>query len=210
MASAPSERAAMPTQRILQLGSLQKIAGPQRIVARGLRRSHSPTTHGGRAALIIVEARDRGERASAPAPIFAQRRDARTPSPRRRPHDGFPTSSLGGWASISPSVNGATKRPDATAPYKRAGDRGRTGDVQLGKLIDDGPEDYDPCGAQLQDRRAVGSTVTFTDFTGSRSIALLNRHHHRHQGGGSFSVLGQRPNSGIPAGGTDPGRCRAG
>ena len=27
---------------------------------------------------------------------------------------------------------------------KRAGDRGRTGDVQLGKLIDEGPEDYDP------------------------------------------------------------------
>jgi hypothetical protein len=26
----------------------------------------------------------------------------------------------------------------------RAGDRGRTGDVQLGKLIDEGPEDYDP------------------------------------------------------------------
>ena len=26
----------------------------------------------------------------------------------------------------------------------RAGDRGRTGDVQLGKLIDVGPEDYDP------------------------------------------------------------------
>ena len=28
----------------------------------------------------------------------------------------------------------------------RAGDRGRTGDVQLGKLIDEGPEDYDPWG----------------------------------------------------------------
>ncbi len=27
---------------------------------------------------------------------------------------------------------------------KRAGDRGRTGDVQLGKLIDEAPEDYDP------------------------------------------------------------------
>src|SRR5206468_365200 len=27
---------------------------------------------------------------------------------------------------------------------KRAGDRGRTGDVQLGKLIDEGPDDYDP------------------------------------------------------------------
>jgi hypothetical protein len=30
------------------------------------------------------------------------------------------------------------------AQRKRAGDRGRTGDVQLGKLIDEGPEDYDP------------------------------------------------------------------
>ena len=28
--------------------------------------------------------------------------------------------------------------------WKRAGDRGRTGDVQLGKLFDEGPEDYDP------------------------------------------------------------------
>src|SRR5262249_15166610 len=28
----------------------------------------------------------------------------------------------------------------------RAADRGRTGDVQLGKLIDEGPEDYDPWG----------------------------------------------------------------
>ena len=27
---------------------------------------------------------------------------------------------------------------------RRAGDRTRTGDVQLGKLIDEGPEDYDP------------------------------------------------------------------
>jgi len=27
---------------------------------------------------------------------------------------------------------------------RRAGDRGRTGDVQLGKLIDEGPQDYDP------------------------------------------------------------------
>ena len=27
---------------------------------------------------------------------------------------------------------------------ERAGDRGRTGDVQLGKLFDEGPEDYDP------------------------------------------------------------------
>jgi hypothetical protein len=28
----------------------------------------------------------------------------------------------------------------------RVGDRGRTGDVQLGKLFDEGPEDYDPWG----------------------------------------------------------------
>jgi len=28
--------------------------------------------------------------------------------------------------------------------YERAGDRGRTGDVQLGKLRDEEPEDYDP------------------------------------------------------------------
>jgi len=28
----------------------------------------------------------------------------------------------------------------------REGDRGRTGDVQLGKLFDEGPEDYDPWG----------------------------------------------------------------
>src|SRR5262249_6322862 len=34
--------------------------------------------------------------------------------------------------------------PDRAAPSERAGDRGRTGDVQLGKLIDEGPEDYDP------------------------------------------------------------------
>jgi len=26
----------------------------------------------------------------------------------------------------------------------RAGDRGRSGDVQLGKLFDEEPEDYDP------------------------------------------------------------------
>jgi len=32
----------------------------------------------------------------------------------------------------------------AIAVRKRAGDRGRTGDVQLGKLFDEGPEDYDP------------------------------------------------------------------
>ena len=29
---------------------------------------------------------------------------------------------------------------------ERAGDRGRTGDVQLGKLIEEGPEDHDPWG----------------------------------------------------------------
>ena len=44
------------------------------------------------------------------------------------------------------------KKPPAEAPSQistapadsRAGDRGRTGDVELGKLIDEGPEDYDP------------------------------------------------------------------
>jgi len=35
----------------------------------------------------------------------------------------------------------------STAPAdSRAGDRGRTGDVELGKLIDEGPKDYDPWG----------------------------------------------------------------
>src|SRR5262245_53715631 len=35
-------------------------------------------------------------------------------------------------------------RPREVGAFSRAGDRGRTGDVQLGKLIDEGPEDYDP------------------------------------------------------------------
>ena len=37
-------------------------------------------------------------------------------------------------------------RPREVGAFRRAGDRGRTGDVQLGKLIDEGPEDYDPWG----------------------------------------------------------------
>ena len=37
-----------------------------------------------------------------------------------------------------------TEAPDHAGASERAGDRGRTGDVQLGKLIDEGPEDYDP------------------------------------------------------------------
>jgi integrase len=37
-----------------------------------------------------------------------------------------------------------TEAPDPEGPSERAGDRGRTGDVQLGKLIDEGPEDYRP------------------------------------------------------------------
>jgi len=43
----------------------------------------------------------------------------------------------------------AAKNAEATVSAgvpKRAGDRGRTGDVQLGKLIDEGPGDYDPWG----------------------------------------------------------------
>jgi hypothetical protein len=38
----------------------------------------------------------------------------------------------------------ATEGRDPAEPSERAGDRGRTGDVQLGKLFDEGPEDYDP------------------------------------------------------------------
>ena len=49
-------------------------------------------------------------------------------------------------------TEGGEEKPAANAPSQvstawtdsRAGDRGRTGDVQLGKLIDEGPEDYDP------------------------------------------------------------------
>ena len=37
-----------------------------------------------------------------------------------------------------------TEAPDRAGASERAGDRGRTGDVQLEKLIDEGPEDYDP------------------------------------------------------------------
>jgi hypothetical protein len=37
------------------------------------------------------------------------------------------------------SIRGAHLRS-----WKRAGDRGRTGDVQLGKLIEEAPEDHDP------------------------------------------------------------------
>ena len=36
------------------------------------------------------------------------------------------------------------RKPSIVLAILRAGDRGRTGDVQLGKLIDEGPEDYDP------------------------------------------------------------------
>ena len=38
----------------------------------------------------------------------------------------------------------ALRRGDAAG--SSASDRGQTGDVQLGKLIDEGPEDYDPWG----------------------------------------------------------------
>jgi hypothetical protein len=42
------------------------------------------------------------------------------------------------------SVAKTTEAPDRAGASSRAGDRGRTGDVQLGNLIDEGPEDYDP------------------------------------------------------------------
>jgi hypothetical protein len=42
------------------------------------------------------------------------------------------------------TAEAAAKRSALPRSYKRAGDRDRTGDVQLGKLIEEGPEDYDP------------------------------------------------------------------
>jgi hypothetical protein len=41
---------------------------------------------------------------------------------------------------------GSARKALHTVCLERAGDRGRTGDVQLGKLIEEGPEDYDPWG----------------------------------------------------------------
>jgi len=43
-----------------------------------------------------------------------------------------------------PNSYAAAKTPDRAGASERAGDQGRTGDVQLGNQIDQEPEDYDP------------------------------------------------------------------
>jgi hypothetical protein len=55
------------------------------------------------------------------------------------------TGTATGTDTAAPKVAvGSAGETSAASTDLRAGDRGRTGDVQLGNQIDQGPEDYDP------------------------------------------------------------------
>jgi len=50
----------------------------------------------------------------------------------------------------------------------------------LGKLFDEGPEDYDPWAYSLRGLELRGVPVS-TSFIGFDRVSLLNRHRYRHQ-----------------------------
>src|SRR5262249_170331 len=77
-----------------------------------------PRTRGRRGSAFSTDTRDGGERAEECRPRLVT-------VPGAGPH--------------------GDRTPRADPSLRESGDRGRTGDVQLRKLIDEGPEDYDPC-----------------------------------------------------------------
>jgi len=71
-----------------------------------------------------------------------------------RPTSAAESDATGTTTGTSDSARAARERldftttaaPDPAGASERAGDRGRTGDVQLGKLVEEAPEDYDTWG----------------------------------------------------------------
>jgi hypothetical protein len=90
-------------------------------------------------------------------------------------------------------LSAAPERRPIPCAYERAGDRGRTGDIQLGKLFDEGPEDYDPW-EQFEDRPRVSGLPVSTGLTGVDRVSLLNRHgsRHRRATGGHFGCSSRK------------------